>query len=53
LPPGTVSKRLEAGGFRVPSPVEGQAAVHLEARQLAELLSLVEASHALRRREVH
>ncbi len=49
----TVSKRLEAGRFRVPEPVEGQAAVHLEVRQLAELLSLVEASSAVRRREVH
>lgn len=49
----TVSKRLEAGRFRVPSPVEGQAVVHLDVRQLAELLSLVEASHAVRRREVH
>jgi len=49
----TVSKRLEAGRFRVPAPVEGQAAVHLEARQLAELLSLVEARSAVRRREVH
>lgn len=49
----TVSKRLEAGRFRVPAPVEGQAAVHLEARQLAELLSLVEASSAVRRGEVH
>ena len=49
----TVSKRLEAGRFRVPSPVEGQAAVHLDVRQLAELLSLVEASSAVRRREVH
>jgi transposase len=49
----TVSKRLEAGRFRVPTPVEGQAAVHLEARQLAELLSLVEASSAVRRGEVH
>lgn len=49
----TVSKRLEAGRFRVPSPVEGQAVVHLDVRQLAELLSLVEASHAVRRGEVH
>jgi transposase len=49
----TVSKRLEAGRFRVPEPVEGQTAVHLEARQLAELLSLVEASSAVRRGEVH
>ena len=49
----TVSKRLEAGRFRVPAPVEGQAAVHLEVRQLSELLSLVEASHAVRRGEVH
>jgi transposase len=49
----TVSKRLEAGRFRVPSPVEEQAAVHLDVRQLSELLSLVEASSALRRREVH
>jgi transposase len=49
----TVSKRLEAGRFRVPTPVEGQAAVHLEARQLAELLALVEAGGAARRRPVH
>lgn len=49
----TVSKRLEAGRFRVPAPVEGQAAVHLEARQLAELLALVEASGAARRKPVH
>jgi transposase len=49
----TVSKRLEAGRFRVPSPVEGQTAVHLEVRQLGELLSLVEARSAVRRREVH
>ena len=49
----TVSKRLEAGRFRVPAPVEGQAAVHLEVRQLAELLSLVEASSAVRGRQVH
>jgi transposase len=37
----------------VPVPVEGQAAVHLEVRQLAELLSLVEAGSAVRRGEVH
>jgi transposase len=49
----TVSKRLEAGRFRVPKPVEGQAAVHLEARQLAELLSLVEGRRAVERGEVH
>lgn len=49
----TVSKRLEAGRFRVPAPVEGQVAVQLEVRQLSELLSLVEASRAGRRREVH
>lgn len=49
----TVSKRLEAGRFRVPSPMEGQAAVHLDVRQLAELLSLVEASSAVRRGKVH
>jgi transposase len=49
----TVSKRLEAGRFRVPAPVEGQAAVHLEARQLAELLALVEAGGAARRKPVH
>ncbi|HZI09031.1 MAG TPA: IS66 family insertion sequence element accessory protein TnpB [Myxococcus sp.] len=49
----TVSKRLEVGRFRVPAPVEGQAAVHLEVRHLAELLSLVEARRAVRRREVH
>ena len=48
----TVSKRLEAGRFRVPAPAEGQAAVHLDVRQLAELLSLVEARSTLRRREV-
>jgi transposase len=49
----TVAKRLEAGRFRVPAPVEGQAAVHLEARQLAELLALVEAGGAARRKQVH
>jgi transposase len=49
----TVSKRLEAGRFRAPVPVEGQAAVHLDVRQLLELLSLVEAGSAARRREVH
>jgi len=49
----TVSKRLEAGRFRVPAPVEGQASVHLEARQLAELLALVEAGGAVRRKPVH
>ncbi len=47
-----VSKRLEAGRFRVPPVAEGQASVSLEARQLAELLSLVEAARA-RRRAVH
>jgi len=37
----------------VPVPVEGQATVHLEARQLAELLALVDAGGAARRKEVH
>lgn len=49
----TVSKRLETGRFRVPAPEAGQAAVHLKVRQLAELLSLVETSGVVRRREVH
>jgi len=49
----TVAKRLEADRFRVPAPVEGQAAVHLEARQLAELLALVEARGGVRHRPVH
>lgn len=49
----TVSKRLEEGRFRVPAPEEGQATVHLDVRQLSELLSLVEAGSAVRRREVH
>lgn len=47
-----VSKRLEAGRFRVPAVAEGQASVSLEAKQLVELLSLVEAARA-RRRAVH
>nr|WP_157601327.1 IS66 family insertion sequence element accessory protein TnpB [Stigmatella aurantiaca] len=49
----TVSKRLEAGRFRVPEPVEGQGAVHLEARQLAEVLALVETGSGVRQRPVH
>ncbi|HYI01284.1 IS66 family insertion sequence element accessory protein TnpB [Hyalangium sp.] len=47
-----VSKRLEAGRFRVPAVSEGQASVSLEPKQLAQLLSLVEAARA-RRRAVH
>jgi transposase len=47
-----VSKRLEAGRYRVPSVAEGQASVSLTARQLVELLSLVEAARA-RRRAMH
>ncbi|WP_224360683.1 transposase [Hyalangium versicolor] len=47
-----VSKRLEARRFRVPPVVEGQASVSLEAKQLVELLSLVEAART-RRRAVH
>ncbi|WP_317988000.1 IS66 family insertion sequence element accessory protein TnpB [Hyalangium gracile] len=47
-----VSKRLEAGRFRVPPVAEGQSSVSLEARQLVELLSLVDAARA-RRRAVH
>ncbi|WP_063674677.1 IS66 family insertion sequence element accessory protein TnpB, partial [Stigmatella aurantiaca] len=47
-----VSKRLEAGRFRVPEVAEGQASVSLEAKQLVEVLSLVEAARA-RRRPVH
>jgi transposase len=47
-----VSKRLEAGRFRLPAVAEGQATVSIEAKQLAELLSLVEAARA-RRRPVH
>jgi transposase len=49
----TVSKRLEAGTFRVPVPVEGQAAVHVEAKVLAELLTLVDTRGAARPRGVH
>ncbi|HEX5744921.1 MAG TPA: IS66 family insertion sequence element accessory protein TnpB [Archangium sp.] len=49
----TVSKRLEAGRFRVPAPEEGQATVHLDVRQLSELLSLVETGRAVRSGEVH
>jgi transposase len=49
----TVSKRLEAGRYRVPVPVEGQGTVQLTVRQLAELLSLVETRRAARRGEVH
>ncbi|MDC0709184.1 hypothetical protein POL68_11985 [Stigmatella sp. ncwal1] len=48
-----MSKRLEAGRFRVPEPVEGQAAVHLEAGQLAEVLSLVETGSVVRQGPVH
>lgn len=47
-----VSKRLEAGRFRVPPVDEGQASVSLETKQLVELLSLVETARA-RRRAVH
>jgi transposase len=47
-----VSKRLEQGRFRSPAVSEGQASVSIEPRQLAELLSLVEAARA-RRRAVH
>ncbi len=47
-----VSKRLEQGRFRVPAVAEGQASVSLEPKQLAQLLSLVEAAKA-RRRVVH
>ena len=47
-----VSKRLEQGRFRAPAVSEGQASVSIEPRQLAELLSLVEAARA-RRRAVH
>ncbi len=47
-----VSKRLEQGRFRAPAVSEGQASVSIEPRQLAELLSLVEAAR-VRRRAVH
>ena len=44
-----VSQRLEEGRFRVPAVAEGQASVSLEARQLVEVLSLVDAARASRR----
>jgi transposase len=47
-----VSKRLEAGRYRVPQVAAGQASVSLEAKQLVEVLSLVEAART-RRRPVH
>jgi transposase len=47
-----VSKRLEAGRFRVPAVAEGQASVSLEAKHLVELLSLVGAART-RRRATH
>lgn len=47
-----VSKRLEAGRYRVPEVAAGQASVNLEAKHLVELLSLVEAARA-RRRATH
>jgi transposase len=48
-----VSKRLEAGTFRRPAPVEGQTSVTLRAAELAMLLDGIDWQHAQRSRRYH
>lgn len=48
-----VYKRLEAGSFRWPAPVEGQASVTLRAAELAMLLDGVDWQNARRSRRYH
>ena len=48
-----VYKRLEAGSFRFPAAVEGQASISVRAAELAMLLDGVDWQHAKRSKRYH